>query len=262
MFWTRFLTGIVLAPMFLLLVYWGFPGFHLLVAAIAGVMAWEFTRMDGEEGAKRRALIAIASMGAVGAISLGGAAAAWLIIAVASIAVIVADQVAGRSGLNLVQGAVPYVAVPAVSLIFVLAVGGYQTVFWLLAVVWLTDIGAYACGRLIGGPKLWPAISPNKTWAGAVGGMIIGTTAGLTMVAVLGLALSPLFVAGSFLLALLTVLGDLLESALKRRFHVKDSGGLLPGHGGVMDRFDGLWAASPLAALLCWVFDGGVGAWA
>ncbi|MDX2142430.1 MAG: phosphatidate cytidylyltransferase [Rhodospirillaceae bacterium] len=255
------MTGIVLAPMFLLLVYWGFPGFHVLVAAIAGVMAWEFTRMDGEEGAKRRTLIAAASVAAVGAISFDAALIAWLIILVASIAVVVADQVAGRTGLNLVQGAVPYVAVPAVSLIFVSAAGGFQTVFWLLAVVWLTDIGAYACGRLIGGPKLWPAISPNKTWAGVIGGVIIGTFAGLVMLAFFNIGATAMFAGLSIMLAALTVVGDLFESGLKRKFQVKDSGGMLPGHGGVMDRFDGLWAAAPAAALLCWIFGGGVATW-
>jgi phosphatidate cytidylyltransferase len=224
-------------------------------------MSWEFTRMDGAEGAKRRFLISAASVAAVAAISFGAEAAALGIIIVASLAVIVADQMAGRFGWNVVQGAVPYVAIPAVALIYILAVGGHQTMFWLLAVVWLTDIGAYACGRLIGGPKLWPAISPNKTWAGAVGGVAIGTLSGLAMLAVFDVGVTTALLAESVLLAILTVLGDLFESGLKRKFQVKDSGGLLPGHGGVMDRFDGLWAAAPLAAVLCWAYGGGVSTW-
>jgi phosphatidate cytidylyltransferase len=260
-FWTRLATGVIAAPLFLLLVYAGFPYFNTLVTAIAAVMAWEFTRMDGEEGAKRRALIAAACVAAVIAMSVEMILLAWAIVVVATLAVIVADQVAGRPGLNLVQGAVPYVAVPAVSLVFLLARADWQTMFWLLAVVWLTDIGAYGFGRLIGGPKLAPAISPNKTWAGAIGGLVTGTAAGLILLALVGVTPDWHFFGWSLLLAVLTEIGDLLESALKRKFQVKDSGGLIPGHGGVMDRFDGLWAAAPAAALLCVAFGGGVASW-
>jgi phosphatidate cytidylyltransferase len=260
-FWTRVASGVIAAPLFLFLVYVGFPYFDTLVASIAAVMAWEFTRMDGEEGAKRRALIAVACVAAVAAMSLGEVMLAWGIVVLATVAVIAADQVAGRSGLNLVQGAVPYVAVPAVSLIFLAAKGGWESVFWLLAVVWMTDIGAYGCGRLIGGPKLAPAISPNKTWAGSIGGLIIGTAAGLGLLAGLGVEPTARFLMLSAGLSVLTQIGDLFESGLKRKFQVKDSGGLIPGHGGVMDRFDGLWAAAPLAALLCLIFEGGVTSW-
>lgn len=261
MLWTRVVTGVILAPLFLLLVYLGAPYFNLLVGAIAAVMAWEFTRMDGEEGAKRRFLIATACVAAVVAMSFGIAVVAWVVVLVATIAVIVADQVAGRKGLNLVQWAVPYVAAPAVALIFVLSKAGWESMFWLLTVVWMTDIGAYACGRIIGGPKIAPAISPNKTWSGTVGGLIIGTAAGLGLLYSVGVPPTIGFIGLSLILSLLTVAGDLLESALKRRFHVKDSGGLIPGHGGVMDRFDGLWAAAPAAAILCVVYDGGVKTW-
>jgi phosphatidate cytidylyltransferase len=257
----RLISGIILAPLFLFLVYLGAPFFNLLVAAIAAVMAWEFTRMDGEEGAKRRAWISAACVAAVAASSIDAIIFAWLIVLVATIVVVVADQVAGRNGLNMVQWAVPYVAVPAVSLIYISMFGGWETMFWLLAVVWLTDIGAYAFGRAIGGIKLAPAISPNKTWAGALGGLLSGTLAGLVLLNVLGLPVGTNAVVLSIVVSVLTQIGDLFESALKRKFQVKDSGGLIPGHGGVMDRFDGLWAAAPIAALLCFVLEGGVRVW-
>ena len=249
MFWTRVASGIVAAPLFLLLVYLGAPYFNVLVAVIAGVMAWEFTRMDGEGGTKRRSLIAVASVAAVAAASLINAQVALALVLATTIAVYAADQIAGRKGFYLVQGAIPYVAVPAISLIIVLA-RGWETMFWFLAVVWMTDIGAYACGRLIGGPKLAPTISPNKTWSGAIGGLIFGTAAGLGVLAWVGASLSAQLIAFSLAIAVLTEVGDLFESGLKRKFHVKDSGGIIPGHGGVMDRFDGLWAAAPLAAVM------------
>lgn len=261
MLWKRIVSGLIAAPLFLLLVYAGAPFFNILVVAIAAVMAWEFTRMDGAEGAKRRALIAAACVAAVIAISVASAPLSWAIILVATVAVVIADQIAGRSGFSLVQSAVPYVAIPSVSLIFVRADAGWETVFWLLAVVWMTDIGAYAAGRLIGGPKLAPAISPNKTWAGAIGGLIIGTVAGLLLLKALGGTPSLSLLIFSAVLSILTEVGDLLESGLKRKFNVKDSGGLIPGHGGVMDRFDGLWAAAPAAALLCLFIEGSVTKW-
>jgi hypothetical protein len=122
-FWTRLASGVVLAPLFLVLVYLQFPYFHLLVIAIAGVMAWEFTRMDGRAGKKRRSLIAIAAVAAVVAMALGQAIAALLTIVVATLALVAADQVAGRRGFYIVQMAVIYVALPAVALIYVMAVG-------------------------------------------------------------------------------------------------------------------------------------------
>jgi phosphatidate cytidylyltransferase len=215
----RLISGIILAPLFLLLVYLGAPFFNLLVAAIAAVMAWEFTRMDGEEGAKRRAWISAACVAAVAASSVDAVIFAWLIVLVATIVVVVADQVAGRNGLNMVQWAVPYVI------------------------------------------KLAPAISPNKTWAGALGGLLSGTLAGLVLLNVLGLPVGTNALVLSIVVSVLTQIGDLFESALKRKFQVKDSGGLIPGHGGVMDRFDGLWAAAPIVALLCFVLEGGVRVW-
>ena len=261
MFWARFVSGVILAPLFLVIVYLGFPYFHLMIAAIAGLMAWEFSRMDGQAGRKRRWLMSGAAVLAVAAVAAGSMVAALAITLAAVVAVIVADQVAGRSGLHVVQMAVPYVALPAISLLFVRTVGGSESLFWVLAVVWATDIGAYAFGRLIGGPKLAPAISPNKTWSGALGGLacaILASAAvfwGYQHAISLGLAL----VAG--LLSIISQAGDLFESALKRRYQVKDSGALIPGHGGVMDRFDGLWAAAPVAAFFCVILDGGVQHW-
>ena len=124
---------------------------------------------------------------------------------------------------------------------------GLAAISWLFAVVWGTDIAAYFAGRLIGGPRLWPSVSPGKTWSGAIFGALGG--------AVLGLMLrgwanntGALFWLG-LAAAIASELGDLFESALKRGFGVKDSSGLIPGHGGLMDRLDGFIAASVFAAV-------------
>jgi len=258
---TRVISAVILAPLFLGLIYLGFPYFHLLMAAIAAVMAWEFCTMDGREGAKRRIFAVLAAIAAVGTTTLFGFAAGLAVTLAATVAKVVSDQAAGRSGFYLVQAAIPYVALPAITLLFVYSSGGVDSIYWILAVVWGTDIGAYAFGRAIGGPKLAPAISPKKTWAGAVGGLICGTGAAAGVMAALNMPLTASMFGVALLASLASEAGDLLESALKRWYDVKDSGTLIPGHGGLMDRFDGLWAAAPVTALFCVIFDGGVHRW-
>ena len=146
-----------------------------------------------------------------------------------------------------------YAGVPVLGLIVLrrqIGLDGLVWTAWALVLVWATDIGAYFAGRAIGGPKLWPAVSPNKTWAGLIGGVTAASLfAGvLHLDAVAGLPLR--LTLATPLLAVLAQGGDLYESHLKRRAGVKDSGTLLPGHGGVMDRLDGLVPVAPLAAAL------------
>jgi phosphatidate cytidylyltransferase len=125
---------------------------------------------------------------------------------------------------------------------------GFAALMLILLVVWVTDIGGYFAGRGIGGPKLWPRISPKKTWAGAIGGFAasVAVTAGFAAFD-LGKT-GPLLLLGA-VLSIASQLGDLFESAVKRRFGVKDSSQLIPGHGGLLDRLDGLVAAVVLAAI-------------
>nr|WP_281124348.1 phosphatidate cytidylyltransferase [Sphingomonas sp. AR_OL41] len=119
---------------------------------------------------------------------------------------------------------------------------------WALALVWMCDIGAYFAGRAIGGPKLAPTISPNKTWAGLAGGVVAASLFGAAMHWQFGLPWRLTLATPA--LAVLAQGGDLYESWLKRRAGVKDSGTILPGHGGVLDRLDGLVPVAPVAALL------------
>ena len=218
--------------------------------------------MDGKGGRKRHALILAAVLLALGAEALGQYHAALAVVILGSMLLFAADQAAGRKGLFIAQIAAVYVAVPALSLLYVMRTGHALAVFWLLAVVWATDIGAYAFGRIIGGPKLAPRVSPNKTWSGAVGGLISAALAssGLLLWGY-GLGITAILVVSAVLLSVVSQAGDLFESGLKRHYGVKDSGALIPGHGGVMDRFDGLWAAAPLAALFCLVMNGGPQTW-
>ena len=124
---------------------------------------------------------------------------------------------------------------------------GLELVFWVFIVTWTTDIGAYFAGRAIGGPKLAPSISPNKTWAGLIGGMASAGLAGLAWTQYVMLPVSLIWLAPAFAAAAQG--GDLFESWLKRRAGAKDSGTLLPGHGGILDRLDGLVVVAALTAL-------------
>lgn len=153
---------------------------------------------------------------------------------------------------------------------------GLMLVLWLLLAVWSTDVGAYFAGKGIGGPRIAPSVSPNKTWAGLIGGML---AAGLVSAAMswwyvpdwlqwshsagdgrIGQGMLRMAAAG-LLIALIAQAGDFAESAWKRHFKVKDSSGLIPGHGGVLDRLDGVLCVFPVAALAQWLMKPGVPGW-
>ncbi len=137
------------------------------------------------------------------------------------------------------------------------AAWGLPALLWLFAVVWGSDVFAYICGRLIGGPKLWPRVSPKKTWAGFIGGTAFAIAAGSGIAWLAGVvSILPVSIVSLFA-AVASQGGDLLESSIKRSFGVKDSGSLIPGHGGLMDRLDGFVAAGALA-LAVGVWRGGL----
>jgi phosphatidate cytidylyltransferase len=127
---------------------------------------------------------------------------------------------------------------------------GFAALILLFAVVWGTDIFGYFAGRAIGGPKLWPRVSPKKTWAGAIGGALAAVVAAMVIAAALGLANVRAIGIVALLLSIVSQAGDLMESAIKRRFGAKDAGHLIPGHGGLMDRLDGFVAAAFAAGAL------------
>jgi phosphatidate cytidylyltransferase len=132
---------------------------------------------------------------------------------------------------------------------------GLQMLYWLLLVVWATDTGAYIVGKLIGGPKLAPIISPNKTWSGSIGGIVMACIVSLIFTYCFSNALHPLpYTELSIIISIVGQVGDLLESAMKRRFGIKDSGRIIPGHGGVLDRIDSLVTALFAAVIILYGF--------
>lgn len=145
-----------------------------------------------------------------------------------------------------------YAAAPCAAVLLLRAseTHGLITILFLFAVVWGADVGAYFAGRGIGGPKLAPTVSPKKTWAGLFGGLLTAIVAGVLLLWAVGIAARPAHAGLAALLALASAMGDLFESWFKRKFGVKDSSHLIPGHGGFMDRLDGFIFAAVLAAMI------------
>jgi phosphatidate cytidylyltransferase len=142
-----------------------------------------------------------------------------------------------------------YIGTAAIAILFLREQpNGFALALWTLAVVWATDIGGYFAGHRFGGPKLAPKISPSKTWAGLIGGMVLAAVTGAAIAGIAGLPASATWLGAP--LAILAQAGDLFESWLKRRAGVKDSGALLPGHGGLLDRIDGLLPVAILVGAL------------
>jgi phosphatidate cytidylyltransferase len=171
------------------------------------------------------------------------------------ISVVEWTQMAAKRKLTLALGWV-YIEVAGCSLIVLRYDGGWQHTLFLLFTVWATDIAGFAVGKLFGGPKLAPIISPNKTWAGAIGGLYAGAFIALACSGLLNASPLDAMTMGA-LISIATQLGDLLESAAKRRFGVKDSGWIMPGHGGILDRIDGLLLASLLYSTWYFLISGG-----
>ncbi|KRL59567.1 phosphatidate cytidylyltransferase [Latilactobacillus fuchuensis] len=129
-------------------------------------------------------------------------------------------------------------------------IGGFDTVMYILLVIWMTDIGAYTFGRMFGKNKLWPAISPNKTWEGSIGGTLSAVVVAAIYLIFFPQAYSmPVMIGLTVIFSICGQLGDLVESAYKRYYGVKDSGKVLPGHGGILDRFDSMLFVLPLLHL-------------
>ena len=244
-------SAAVLAAIALGAAWFGGPATGL-VAAVATVVVWfEWASIAGASDAEARILafpVGIATLvGGFGFLGLGFVIAGGTVLGL----------LLGRSSPWPAAG-IAYATIPGLCLLAIRlsAELGLTALFFVFAVVWATDTGAFFAGRTIGGAKLWPRVSPKKTWAGAIGGLVAATIAGALVAGGAGFVLSPALIVTAVLLSIACQLGDLFESAVKRRFGVKDSGHIIPGHGGLMDRVDGLVFACALAASIGWVRGG------
>jgi phosphatidate cytidylyltransferase len=252
----RIISGIAIGVIALAMTAWSVTTFAVLMFVIGAAMTWEWGRMvrgtmpDAGMIVQILAVFLAAVLSATDRAGLGIAATVIGAIAVAALAF-----GAGRAQLSGVG--VLYAALPVVALGWLRGdepLGFHATLFVLVSVI-VTDVGAYASGRTIGGPRLWPRVSPNKTWSGLIGGVAAAAVAGALFSWILGTG-SPRWLASlGFFLGLIAQGGDLAESALKRHFGIKDSSDLIPGHGGVMDRMDGIVTASIAAAAIAFAID-------
>ncbi len=253
----RIISGIVMATVAIGTTILGGPVFALVWFGAALAVAFEWQRLV-QGAASWPATLASAAV-----VTAAAAGAFWLSPLFFGVAVVLLGAVWFVTPSDhrpaAVTGAV-YAAALGAAMLLCRGTGysGMIIIVWLFAVVWGTDILAYFTGRSLGGPKLWPRVSPKKTWSGAIGGLVGGVILGCVVLVSLGIALKGQHIALSIAFSVLTQCGDLYESAIKRRYNAKDSGTLIPGHGGFMDRLDGFIFAVVFAALFG-VARGGLG---
>lgn len=240
---TRMVTGLVLAVVGLAAVWAGGWWFTTLVVILVATLVWELVRMLGGSGS-----------GAVILGLLAGAAILATKLAPLAIALVLAFSVPVAAMAMLARHRRLFVL--TIAMILLAGVGlivhrdsfGLTWMLWLVLVVVVTDILGYFAGRVIGGPKFWPRVSPKKTWSGTVAGWVGAGIVGWAFMAKTGVGAE--LVMFSIALSMASQMGDVAESALKRHMGVKDSSNLLPGHGGVYDRFDGLLGAAFLLVIV------------
>ena len=274
----RVVSAAVLAPFTLAVTYAGGWLFVALCTISAGVILWEWTTLVSRRADPR--LLAPGWTALVAAAVLTGfhlASEACAAIAIGALfaSLLVAILPRGEGEANAADGTSEETAASAIwaaggvvyagALLLAPAtlrgdpVWGLTALLFLFADVWVTDIAAYFCGRAIGGPLLWPEISPKKTWSGAIGGLLGGVAAGVAVAYASGIGKLGIVAVMAFVLSVLAQAGDLFESAVKRRVGAKDASHLIPGHGGLMDRLDGFLVAA-VAALLIGIIRQGAAA--
>lgn len=245
----RVLSALILAPVVLGAVWLGGWVFHALIVLGAVIAMSEWINLV--PSARRLPARVISLCGVLGALSAQLLAGPLAGLAVAGLFAGLTTLGGGGTDRKLLGFGVVYVAAGIAGLMWLRDLPGDGLALFLFAMlaVWATDIGAYAAGRTIGGPKLAPRVSPKKTWAGLIGGMVSAALVGWLVALVAGAAMPGLALLVGALSAVVGQIGDLFESAVKRRYNVKDSGQLIPGHGGILDRIDGLLVAAPVLAV-------------
>jgi phosphatidate cytidylyltransferase len=246
----RILSAAILAPLAVFAAYNGGWAFALFWAVAAVVVLWEWTTMV--VGVSHRLMFSSSG----GAVAIAGFVA-WLgrpIVAILMVGLggLAAAIFAPDERRIWVMVGIGYAGALLLAPVFLRAddMLGFAVIVLLFAIVWTTDVFAYFAGRAFGGPKLLPAVSPKKTWSGAIVGVIGAILVALFVASLFGSFNTTAIIIISFVLSVVSQCGDLFESWVKRQFGAKDSSHLIPGHGGVMDRLDGFWAAALVGCVI------------
>jgi phosphatidate cytidylyltransferase len=254
----RILSALILAPVVLAIVSDGGWAYTAMIVVATGLGLREWMRLVESEEDRMLAHFALAAFFLTLIFTAWGSLESGLTIGVVfTLVLFLLSWLRGAKAPLWVAFGLPYMAGSGIALLYLrtLPITGFMLTCYLLAVVWGVDTGAYAVGRLIGGPKMAPKISPNKTWAGLLGGMALAAAFGYGVAYGMNAHRPDIALNLALLLALAAQGGDLFESIFKRRAVVKESGHLIPGHGGMLDRIDGLVAAGVVLAL----FEASVG---
>ncbi|MFS8110884.1 phosphatidate cytidylyltransferase [Rhizobium jaguaris] len=253
----RIISGVILAAVVLAATWYGGVSFRILAAAIGLLVYYEWSTITDLHGRDPQGN----ALGWLGLVLIAGATlmeeSVYTLEVLVVFVAITAVMVAMRHKSWWLPGGIFYAGLTAIALAEIRDddLRGFVLMLFIFATVWATDIFAYFVGRAIGGPKLAPRISPGKTWSGAIGGAIAAVIAGTAVVWSFFSADDLWIPALALVLSICSQIGDLFESFIKRRFGVKDSSHLIPGHGGVMDRVDGLIFACFAAFLLAIVIS-------
>jgi phosphatidate cytidylyltransferase len=250
----RILSAAVILPLAVAAIWLGHWYFTAFIALTGIAMSWEWSGLCRAPVGLRLLFVVTVLLAIV--LSFGGLyREAFGCIAGGALILAVTARIGRAEAPVLLPVGAVYVSLALLALFWVRfsTLAGLVVFLWMIAVVVATDVGAYFAGRAIGGPKLAPRISPAKTWSGLAGGVVCAAGAGAVTMAVTGgngyLGVACL----SGALAVVAQAGDLIESAVKRRFGAKDAGHLIPGHGGVLDRIDGFLTVAPATALMTWI---------
>ena len=256
MFLARVVSSLIMAPVVLSAIYFGWPWFALLLVLTASLMAWEWEHMLAQKTTAYAVLLG--SLSVMVAITFGASYEVMTgTVGVSALLILAYYRRKDDPHPFFRAFGVPYICAPMTACAWLVTMGeeGPRIMIWLAMLVWATDMGGYAFGSAIGGPKLAPRISPGKTWSGAAGGLLLALALSWAMRFFGFITAGAEVYAITAVLSVVAQIGDLFESWMKRRLFIKDSSNLIPGHGGIFDRVDGLMFAAPaLAAIINWWF--------
>ena len=243
----RIVTSLILIPVVIWCLFAGYPYVQMLAFLAGALLAWEWAQMVPSV---RGAFYAVLYTFVVAvSVFIGPSWPYWSVLFFATL--LAWHKAKGEERRNLLILGVPYVSIGIGSVMWLYELVGSGVVFWFMLVVWFMDIGGFAIGCSLKGPKLAPKISPNKTWSGLLGGILFSVCVGNLFCWYMGAGNHLLYYGIlAAVIAIISQIGDLVESRIKRSLNLKDSSNLIPGHGGVFDRIDGLIFAAPFVYVL------------